>query len=169
MTGRRFAVAFIVLLAVFSTGVVEAQSVVGAGKLELSIAGIDVPGILSNSTLSDNTVTMSMSVDDTAQTNMAQVSVTATGNWYGKAIGTGLEGIIYDTKGTVKICYIFTCPTANFVGYGTWTGELANNSTEAAGTFHCTLIFTSTQIQIIPLNKPISVSGFWNSTLQSSS
>jgi len=170
MLPARFAVAFIVLLAVFSTVIVEAQSAAGTGSVELTIAGRQIPGELTNSTLyPDNTVTMSMIVDYSAQTNIGQVTITATGNWYGRSNGTSLAGIIYSVKGTVQICYVFYCPAASYVGYGTWNGALTSNRTQAAGTFEGTLIFTNSQIQNVTLHRPITISGTWNSTLQTSS
>ncbi len=169
MRSKWFIVATILMLIVGLTGIVEAQSAAGVGTLEFVIAGNTISGNLSNSRLySDKTVTMGMTLDYITQTSVGPVSVTGAGDWYGRANRTALEGIIYNVSGTVKLCYIFYCPTASYIGYGTWSGALTNNSTQAAGTFHCILIFTSSEIQNIPLNTPLHVAGTWNSTLQAS-
>jgi hypothetical protein len=149
----------------YSSTVVQAESVNDTGSLSFTIAGHEIRGQLLNSTLSPNSVvTMSMNVDYAANTSLGQLTMKGSGNWYGKANGTSLQGVIYGVKGSVQICYVFYCGTALYVGYGIWNGAF-RNSTFATGTLQAVVIFTNSQIANIPLDRPMLISGTWNSTM----
>jgi len=170
MSRIRLVLLVVVLITISSVAVVQAQVMNGAGSFQLTLAGYQLQGRLTNSTLfHNNTVAMSMGVDYADRTNIGQVSITSKGNWYGMANGTNLEGVIYGVNGIVQVCYVFYCANANYVGYGTWGGTLSSDRSEAQGTFQGIVVFTNSQITGITLNKPVQMSGTWNSTLQSSS
>ena len=122
-------------------------------------------GNLENTMINSNAVTMSMVLNGNLQTNIGQVPITANGNWVGLRNGTALNGTIQDVTGTVHFCFLFWCGQAQFVGQGTWNGNLTATNT-GAGTFEGTITFTSSDFPQIHLNQPAPVSGTWNAEFQ---
>ena len=155
-----------VILASLWVSGVQGQSTAQTGSVIFTLAGYEIQGQLTNAIISSKTVTMGMSVDYVANTTLGQVPVTGSGEWYGEVNGTILSGIIYNVKGTVRVCYVFFCGNANYVGYGTWAGTLSNQGQEGDGTFRSVIIFTSSDVPRIPLNQPIPISETWNATFQ---
>jgi hypothetical protein len=160
---RSFCVVLVILASLWVSGV-QGQSTAQTGSVTFTLGGYEVQGQLTNATIHSNTVTMSMSVDYVANTTVGQVSVTGSGEWYGEVNGTSLSGIIYNVKGAVRVCYVFFCGSANYIGYGTWAGTLSSQGQAGNGTFRGVIIFTSSDVPRIPLNQPIPISGTWNAT-----
>jgi hypothetical protein len=148
---------------------VSAQSVQGNGAFAFSLESYTVQGQLSNAVIqADNTVSMTMSINDNLQTSIGAIPITGNGEWYGTVNGATVSGTIENVSGSVQVCYfIFFCGSANYVGNGTWTGTLSGN--QGAGTFNGYITFTSSSIPQITLNQPTPVAGTWSSNFQSSS
>ena len=157
------------LLLAFFPAVVQAQSAPMAGSFAFALQGYTVQGQLSNAVIhTDNTVSMSMTLDDNLQTSMGAVPISANGEWDGTVSGSMMSGSIQGVSGSIQACYlIFFCGYADFVGNGIWTGTLSAG--QGSGTFSGNITFTSSSFSQIQLNQPIPVSGNWNSAFQSSS
>lgn len=157
------------LLLTFIPAVVYAQSGPTLGSFAFTLQGYTVQGQLSNAVIRpDNSVSMTMTVDDSLQTPIGAVPISGSGEWYGTVNGTTVSGTIENVSGSIQVCYlIFFCGYANYIGNGMWTGTLSAD--HGAGTFRGFITFTSSSFSEIPLNRPIPVSGNWSSIFQSSS
>ena len=160
---------FLALLLTLVPAAVSAQSVQGNGSFSLTLQGYTLQGQLTNPIIhSDESVSMTMSLEDNLQTSIGAVPITGNGQWSGTVNGTTVAGIIQDVSGSIEACYfIFFCGYANYVGSGTWTGTLSTN--QGSGTFDGFITFTSSSIPQITLNQPIPISGNWASNFQLSS
>jgi len=147
---------------------VYAQSVPSTGSFAFTLQGYTVQGQLSNAVINtDNSITMTMNIDDSLQTSIGAIPLSGNGYWWGAVNGTSLSGTIQNVSGSVQVCYfLFFCGSANYVGQGTWTGTLSAG--QGQGTFSGTITFTSSSISQIPLDQPIPISGNWNSSFQTS-
>jgi hypothetical protein len=157
------------LLLTFIPAAVYGQSGQAVGLFAFTLQGYTVQGQLSNVVIRpDNSISMTMTVDDSLQTPIGAVPITGNGEWYGTVNGTTVSGTIANVSGSIQVCYfIFFCGYANYIGNGTWTGRLSADN--GAGTFRGFITFTSSSFSQIPLNRPIPVSGNWSSIFQSSS
>ena len=157
------------LLLAFFPAVVQAQSAPMVGSFAFALLGYTVQGQLSNAVINtDNTVSMSMALDDNLQTSMGAVPINASGEWDGAVNGTMMSGTIRGVSGSIQVCYLFFfCGYADFVGNGIWTGTLSSG--QGSGTFSGNITFTSSSFSQVQLNQPIAVSGNWTSAFQSSS
>jgi hypothetical protein len=155
---------FVLVLAILPA--LQAQSGSGAGSFSFTLNGYTVQGQLSNTIIHpDNSVTLTMSVQDTMQTPAGNVPISGSGEWYGTANVTSLSGTIQNVIGTARICILFFfCGNANYVGQGTWQGTLSG--AQGSGTFQGTITFTSSPVPQIPVNQPIPISGTWSSNFQ---
>ena len=162
-----YLVTFALVLLAFP--VLHAQSGGGTGSFSFTLNDYTVQGQLVNAVIrSDNSVTLNMNINGNLQTSVGSIPITGNGQWYGKANTTILSGTIQNVQGAVTICMlIFFCGNANYVGQGTWNGNLSGQ--QGTGTFQGTITFTSSPVSQIPVNQPISVSGTWNSNFQSTS
>jgi len=156
------------LLLTFLPAAVYAQSQPTIGSFAFTLQGYTVQGQLSNAVIhSDNSVSMTMSVDDSLQTPIGAVPINGNGDWTGMVNGTAVSGTIQNVSGSIQVCYfLFFCGTANYAGNGTWTGTLSADN--GSGTFTGFITFTSSSISQIQLNQPIPISGNWSSNFQSS-
>ena len=141
----------------------------GTGSFAFALNGYTVQGHLVNSTIRpDNNVTLRMIVDDTISTSVGNIPISGGGDWYGVANVTSLSGTIQNVQGTARVCILFFfCADANYVGQGTWKGTLSD--AQGTGTFQGTITFTNSPVPQIPVNRPIPISGTWNSNFQLSS
>jgi hypothetical protein len=157
------------LLLTLTPAVAYAQSEPTLGSFAFTLQGYTVQGQLSNAVIRpDNSVSMTMSVDDSLQTPVGAVPISGNGEWYGTVNGTEMSGTIENVSGSIQVCYFFFfCGYANYVGNGTWTGTLSAD--HGAGTFSGLITFTTSSFSQVPLNRPIPVSGNWSSTFQASS
>ena len=137
----------------------------GQGTFSITISQNVLNGNLLNSVINGNAVTMSMVLNGNLQTNVGQVPITANGNWVGVQNGTELNGTIQNVTGSLQYCFLFWCGHAQFIGQGTWNGNLTATNM-GAGTFEGTITFTSSDFSQIHLNEPAPVSGSWNAEFQ---
>ncbi len=153
------------LLILTTLPLLQAQPV--AESFSFTLKGYTVKGQLVNATIhADKAVTLSMVVDDTLQTFVGGVPINGTGDWEGTVNGTVLAGTIANVSGTLRACIFFFCGQADYVGNGTWTGTLTDS--QGSGTFQGVITFTNSSFPQIPINRPIPVSGPWNSSFQNS-
>jgi hypothetical protein len=158
---------FVLMFVLILTMLPTLRAEVGTGTFTFTLKGYTVQGELTNAILHpDNTVTLTMVVDDRLQTFLGPVSIVGNGEWYGALNGTVLSGTIANVTGTVQVCVFFFCGHADYVGNGTWTGALSG--AEGSGTFQGVIIFTNSSFPQIPINQPIPISGTWSSTFQTS-
>lgn len=136
----------------------------GQGTLTLNLSGYALDGNLQNAIIQTNSVSMNMVVNTEMQISISQVPITANGVWVGTLNGTNLSGLIQNVSGTVKVCFLFWCGQALFVGQGEWSGTL--NSTQGSGAFEGTVTFTSSSISQIHVNQPAPITGTWNADFQ---
>jgi hypothetical protein len=157
-----YLVAFVLVLSAFP--VLHAQS--GAGSFSFTLNGYTVQGQLINAIIHpDNSVALTMNINGNLQTPVGSVPITGNGEWTGKADGTILSGTIKNVQGTVRICLpLSSCGNANYVGQGTWNGNLSGQ--QGTGKFQGTITFTSSPVPQVPVNQPTPVSGTWNSNFQ---
>ncbi len=108
-----------------------------------------VHGQLQNVILdSNNTITMTMVVDDQVQ----GYSVRITAMWKGVRNGQSLSGAIQDFMGTVG--------EADFIGQGNWTGTLTS-SLAGSGSLTGIITITSSTYAQFPQGQTIPISGSW--------
>jgi hypothetical protein len=157
------------LLLTFFPAAVYAQSQPTIGSFVFTLQGYTVQGQLSNAVIrADNSVSMTMSVDDSLQTPIGAVPINGNGEWIGTVNSTTVSGTIENVSGSIQVCYfLFFCGTANYVGNGAWTGTLSADN--GSGTFTGSITFTSSSISQIQLNQPVPISGNWSSIFQRSS
>jgi hypothetical protein len=163
-----YGVTLVLVLLVFPAAL-YAQSGADEGSFAFTLNGYTVQGQLANAIIHpDNSVTLTMTVNDTMRTSAGNVPINGSGEWYGTANATSLSGTIQDVQGTARVCILFLlCGNANYVGQGAWQGTLSD--AQGSGTFQGTITFTSSPVPQIPVNQPIPVSGTWNSNFQLSS
>jgi hypothetical protein len=106
-----------------------------------------------------------MLVNDYLQAPLGGVAITGSGEWHGTLNGTTLVGQVENVAGIAHPCIFFIfCGHADYIGEGTWTGTLSG--TQGSGTFTGEITFTDSSFSQIPVNKPNTVSGTWDSTFQ---
>jgi hypothetical protein len=131
------------------------------GSVQLSLQGYGtVPGELQNTIIQpNNTIAMTMLLNDQIETSNGPIQVTGSGVWNGVRNGSVLSGQIQGLAGKVQACVPF-CLSADFVGLGNWNGEL-NDSSQGAGTLTGTVTFVSSSIPQIPVGQTYPISGTW--------
>jgi hypothetical protein len=131
------------------------------GSVQLSLQGYGtVPGELQNTIIEpNNTVSMTMLLNDQIQASNGPIQVTGSGVWNGVRNGSVLSGQIQGLAGKVQACVPF-CLSADFVGLGNWNGEL-NESSQGTGTITGTITFVSSSIPQIPVGQTYPISGTW--------
>ena len=146
---------------------VYAQSAPVLGSFAFTLSGYTVQGQLSNAIINpDNSVSLTMNLDDNLQTSMGAIPISGNGQWYGTVNGTNISGSIQNVAGSLQVCYfLFFCGYANYSGYGIWIGTLSGN--QGSGTFQGYITFTSSSIPEITLNQAYPISGNWNSAFHS--
>jgi hypothetical protein len=155
-----YLVAIALIIAPAST-IPTVAAVNGAGSLQLSLASYGtVQGQLQNAIIyPNNTILMTMNVNDRLQTSLGTIPITATGTWTGVRSDSAVSGSIGNVAGKAQICIIFSCNDANYAGQGQWSGSI--NATQANGIFQGTITFTNSPVSQIPVGQPISISGTW--------
>jgi hypothetical protein len=156
-----YLVTFVLVLLAFPAAL-NAQSG-GSGSFAFTLNGYTVQGQLANAIIRpDNSVRLTMNVQDTIRTAVGDVPISGSGEWHGTANLTTLSGTIENIHGAVRLCFFFFfCGNADYIGQGTWIGTLSGS--QGTGTFQGTITFTSSPVPQIPVNQPIPVSGTWNS------
>ncbi len=134
----------------------------GTGSVIVQIQGYGtVHGQLQNALIQpNNSVRMSMVVDDQLQTPQGSFSLQATGDWDGALDNSMLSGTIHDVQGKIHVCIIFSCNDVDFNGRGTWTGQLQTSSV-GSGNFTGTITVTNSPYPQIPQGQIIPISGSW--------
>ena len=149
------------ILIISSMPVVHAPPGWKTGSLVLTLEGYKVEGqLLSATVYPDANVSLIMSVDDVLQTPFGPASITGGGEWFGAVNGTDLSGLIENVTGAIRVCTP-ACGDMNYTGYGVWTGAFSPQGLEAKGTFQGSIIFTSSPVPQVPLDRPIPVNGTW--------
>ena len=131
--------------------------------MQLSLQGFGtVPGQLQNTIIEpNNTVSMTMLVNEQFQSSSGPIQLTSTGVWVGVRAGSVLSGQIQAWTGKVQACVPF-CLSANFNGQGKWNGELNESSSQGAGTLTGTITFAGSSIPQITVGQSYPISGTWN-------
>ena len=131
------------------------------GSVQVSVQGYGTfPGELQNTIIEpNNTISMTMLVNDQIQTSNVPVHVTSTGVWNGVRNGSALSGQIQGLTGKVQSCVPF-CLSADFDGQGSWNGEL-NESSQGAGICTGTITFVDSSIPQISVGQTYPISGTW--------
>jgi len=137
------------------------------GSLQLNLGNQQIAGQLTNLSITNGTVSMTMTLNAQIQTQVGPIPMTATGIWIGSVNGTSVAGTIQGVSGNVEACVLFMCGSSDFIGQGQWTGTI-NKGSNASGAFTATITFTSSSFSQVPLNKPEPVTGTWNANLQPS-
>ena len=134
----------------------------GTGSILLQIQGYGtIHGQLQNATIqANNSIAMTMTINDQIQTPQGSYPVQATGTWYGVRTGSAMSGAIRDVAGKIDICIILSCSDAEFVGQGNWTGSL-DASSNGSGNFTATITFTKSPYVQIPTGQSIPTYGSW--------
>jgi hypothetical protein len=132
------------------------------GSVQLSLQGYGtIPGQLQNTIIEpNNTISMTMLVNDQMQTSNGPIQITSTGVWNGVRNGSVLSGQIQGLTGKVQAC-VPICLTANFVGLGNWNGQLNESSSQGTGTLTGTITFVSSSIPQIGVGQTYPISGTW--------
>ena len=135
----------------------------GSFQLKFGLAGVwtgTLPGELQNGVIqSNNSVSMTMVLNDQIQTSIGPVQVTINGMLNGVKSGTALTGTIQGMVGKVSAMGL----SGNFVGQGQWNGSLAGS--HGTGTMTGTVTFTNSPLPQISTNQPYPISGTWDSDL----
>jgi hypothetical protein len=153
----------LLIVTLFGYAIAPVFATSGSGSFTLIMSGYPVNGNLQNVVAnSDGSVSMNMVLDGSVSSPIGPVPIVANGAWVGMRNGSELSGMIQNVAGTARICFIFWCGNANFVGQGEWSGTLASNSTLGSGGFEGTITFTSSDFSQIPVGQPQPVSGTWN-------
>lgn len=134
----------------------------GTGSVIIQIQGYGtVHGQLQNALIQpNNSLKMSMVVDDQLQTPQGSFFLQATGDWDGVLNNSTLSGTIHDVQGKIHVCVIFSCNDVDFNGHGTWTGQLQTSSV-GSGNFTGTITVTNSPYPQIPQGQTIPISGSW--------
>jgi hypothetical protein len=141
----------------------------GTGTVTIQIQGYGtVQGQLENAVIqADNSVAMSMLVNDQLQTSQGSFPLQATGEWSGNMSNSTLSGTIHDVQGKIHVCVIFSCNDVDFAGNGNWTGQLQNGSA-GSGSFTGTMTVTNSPYPQIPQGQAIPIYGSWAADFTSS-
>jgi len=135
----------------------------GSFQLKFGLAGVwtgTLPGELQNGVIqSNNSVSMTMVLNDQIQTSIGPVQVTINGMLNGVKSGTALTGTIQGMVGKVSAMGL----SGNFVGQGQWNGSLAGS--HGTGTMTGTVTFSNSPLPQISTNQPYPISGTWDSDL----
>ncbi len=133
----------------------------GSFQLKFGLAGIwtgTIPGELQNAVIQpNNSVSMTMVLDDQIQTSVGPIRVTINGILNGVKSGSALSGTIQGMVGKVSAMGL----SGDFAGQGQWNGSL--NGSHGTGTITGTLTFTNSPVPQIPTNQPYPISGTWDS------
>ena len=133
----------------------------GSFQLIFGLAGVwtgTLPGELQNGAIqSDNSVSMTMVLNDQIQTSIGPVQVAINGIMVGVKSGSALSGTIQGMSGKVSAMGL----SGNFVGQGQWNGSLAGS--HGTGTIVGTVTFTNSPVPQISTNQPYPISGTWDS------
>jgi len=140
----------------------------GTGSVIVQIQGYGtVHGQLQNALIqSNNTVTMSMVVSDQLQTPQGSFPIEATGDWNGSLNNSTLSGTIDNVQGRIHVCIVFSCNDVDFIGHGTWTGQLQTASSGSGNYTGTIIIMNSLSTQIQP-GQTIPIHGSWASNFAS--
>lgn len=135
----------------------------GTGTTTIQIQGYGtIHGQLQNAAIqANNSVAMSMSVNDQLQTQQGSFPLQATGEWSGVLTNSTLSGTIHDVQGKIVVCVIFSCNDVEFSGDGNWTGQLQASSA-GNGTFTGTITVTNSPYPQIPQGQTIPIFGAWS-------
>lgn len=142
----------------------------GTGSVIIDIRGYGtVHGQLENAIIqANNIITMSMVVNDQLQTTQGSFPLQATGDWNGILQNNStFSGTIDNVKGTIHICVIFSCNDVDFIGQGTWTGQLQASSS-GSGNLNGTITVTNSPYPQIPQGQTVPMDGSWTSNFASS-
>jgi len=153
----------IIAILLFSLSQISPQAFgSGTGSILLQIQGYGtLHGQLQNAIIqANNSVAMTMTVNDQIQTSQGSYPVQATGTWHGVRAGSALAGTIQDIAGKIHVCIILSCSDAEFVGQGSWTG-LLDGSSNGNGNFTATITFTESPYPQIPQGQSIPTYGSW--------
>jgi hypothetical protein len=136
------------------------------GSFELAVQGYGtVHGQLEDAAIQpNNTVSVTMLLNDQLQTSQGTFQTSARGVWNGVRNGSALSGQIRDVGGKVHICFLIACSDANFVAEGLWRGLL--NAIHGTGDLNGTITFTNSPVPQIPVGQPIPVAGTWAADFQ---
>jgi hypothetical protein len=135
------------------------------GSFRLNVRGYPVTGRLENAIVQpDGSIVMNMIIDGNVQTPIGPAPISGRGVMDGRIDGSELSGTIRDVQGNVRVCFLFFCGQAEFIGEGNWTGSA--DGTYATGILDGTITFTTSSFPQVPLNQPQYVSGTWNAELQ---
>jgi hypothetical protein len=133
----------------------------GSFQLKFGLAGIwtvTLSGELQNGVIqSDNSVSMTMVLNDQIQTAIGPVQVSINGILNGVKSGSALSGTIQGMVGKVSAMGF----SGDFVGQGQWNGSLAGS--HGTGTMTGTVTFTNSPVPQISTNQPYPISGTWDS------
>jgi hypothetical protein len=142
----------------------------GTGSMVVNIQGYGtVHGQLQNVIIQANDiVTMSMAANDQLQTPEGSFPLQATGDWNGILQNNStLSGTIDNIQGKIHVCVIVSCNDVDFIGHGTWTGQLQTSSS-GAGNFNGTVTITSSPYSQIPQGQTVPMDGSWTADFASS-
>ena len=156
---------FIILVYVSSPAVAGS----GTGSVIIQIQGYGtVHGQLENALIQANdSVTMSMVVNDQLQSPEGSFPLQATGDWNGVQNNSTLSGTIDNVQGKIHVCVISSCNDVAFSGHGNWTGQLQTSSS-GGGNFTGTITVTNSPYPQIPQGQTVPMTGSWNSNFASS-
>ena len=133
----------------------------GSFQLKFGLAGIwtgTLSGDLQNAVIQpDNSVSMTMVLNDQIQTSIGPVQVTINGILNGVKSGSAMSGTIQGMVGKASAMGL----SGDFVGQGQWNGSLAGS--HGTGTMTGTLTFTNSPVPQISTNQPYPISGTWDS------
>jgi len=163
---RILALTSLLIILVFVSPPAAAGS--GTGSVIIRIQGYGtVHGQLQNALIqSNNSVTMSMVVNDQLQTSQGTYPLNATGSWNGALNNSTLSGTINNVQGKIHVCVIFSCNDVDFSGHGTWTGQLQTTSS-GSGNFTGTITITNSPYPQIQQGQIIPLHGSWTSDFAS--
>ena len=158
----RMIIAVVILsLLIPLTVIAPVSSTGGSFQLKFGLAGVwtgTLTGELQNAAIQpNNSVSMTMILNNQIQTSIGPVQITANGMLNGVKSGSTLTGTIQGMVGKVSALGL----SGSFVGQGQWTGSL--NGSHGTGTITGTVTFTNSPVPQIPTNQPYPVSGTWDS------
>ncbi len=159
----------VILIAVLVIVMPPAAAASGTGTVTIQIQGYGtVHGQLQNTLIqADNSVAMSMLVDDQLQTSQGSFPLQATGEWTGILSNSTLSGTIHDVQGKIHVCVILSCNDVDFTGHGNWTGQLQTGSL-GSGNLTGTITITNSPYPQIPQGQGIPIYGAWAADFTSS-
>lgn len=151
-----------VLVILMSVLMSPAAAASGTGTVTIQIQGYGtVHGQLQNALIqADNSVAMSMLMNDQLQTSQGSFPLQSTGVWNGVLSDSTLSGTIHDVQGKIHVCLIFSCNDVDFTGQGNWTGQLQTGSL-GSGNLTGTITVTNSPYPQIPQGQTIPIYGAW--------